>query len=175
MSDLLVYDDDDINGASEKYGCTCNSCILAYRAGKNPPVEQKKSLNPEDSFMLDFIGIGFQAGVRMAQAEIAKLYPAVRDLSLDVDALRAEWAENEAETGELLHFNKYGDGALVVRHSWGYRWIAALFLDHMEQIGAEHFVRQEIEITPALTSGVDGIMIEVSRLDWWRQNRKGKK
>lgn len=132
--------------------------------------EQTGIKPPDKTYMLDFVGIGFKGGVETTLEVIRALYP---ELTIDVDVaeLRAQWAERQGGEGELL---KMEGRSMMVTHAWAFRLMAVTFLDYMEQIGAENFVRQEMNIRPAMPSGVEEIMVEVSRMNWWKKNRQGK-
>lgn len=131
-------------------------------------------MKPDESVTLDFIGIGFQAGVEAALAEFKRQKPRTK-VDIDPDALRAEWAEKNWETAEILSFNNARDGAFTITHAWAFRVFAHHFLEYMERVGAENFIRQEIEIVPKLTSGLQSIVIEVSTGKWHTKKRIKKK
>lgn len=134
-------------------------------------IDPENPHSPVNSFTLDFIGIGFQGGAEAVLNEVARQHPGI-ELDINLVDLRERWVEKQADEARFMSFNKYNDGALVVSHAWAYRLIAYLFQDHMDTIEAERYVAQEIDITPALTSGMKRIVIYVMR-GWFYDRVKG--
>lgn len=127
-------------------------------------------MKPDESATLDFVGIGFQAGVEAALAELKRQRPRSK-VDIDPDELRTAWAEQNWRTAELLNFNRHYDGKFSITHAWAFRVFAYHFLEYMDAIGAENFIRQEIEIVPKAASGLQSIAIEVSTGKWYRQKK----
>lgn len=133
-----------------------------------------KKPNPDELMMQDFVGIGFEGGVKTALDEIRRIYPQLAELELDTAVLRERWSEQVAGEAELISFNRHYDGVMQVGHGWAWRWIAYAFISYMEKVGAKRFVKQQMEIMSSLKSGQRWLVVEVYYRDWWLKNIKDR-
>lgn len=134
--------------------------------------DETKTPNPDEVLMTDYIGIGFEGGVKTALDKIRRIYPQLGELELDPAELRTEWADDVANQTELISFNRHRDGVWQIGHGWAFRWLAYSFIHYMESIGAERFVKQEIEILSSLKSGQRWLVVEVYYRDWLSRHKR---
>lgn len=160
----------------EQWGEDEDAFVDAIGEAENALIAHKqiKTPNPDEVLMQDFVGIGFEGGVQTALAEIRSIYPQIGKLELNADFLRTKWAGEVAAAAEMLGFNRHYDGALEIGHGWAWRWVAFAYISYMKAIGAEHFVRQQLEINSSLQSGQRWITVEVYYQDYWRQHIKDR-
>lgn len=130
-------------------------------------------MKPDESTTLDFVGIGFQGGVEKAIEAVKRQHPGL-DINVSAEALRQEWAEEQPSMASLLEFNRHYDGSFTISHAWAFRVFAHYFLEYMEAVGAENYIKQVIEIVPKVSSGLRTIMIQVSTRAWYVAHKDDK-